>query len=1090
MHACPVDCVVSAWGNWTDCDKSCGGGNTLEARSVIVGSANAGNSCPGGDKHVVVDQCNIHHCPIDCVLSEWSEWGMCKLACDGGYRLRYRVILFSMGYGGSACGQMWEEEPCNTHPCPVDCAVSAWTEWSECTVSCGGGVTSQTREVIRAQAYDGISCPGGGNHTNVNACNAHSCPVDCILSEWGEWAICKAACGSSTRQQLRSVITHANYGGAACPSSVQQEPCNTHLCPLDCLVSDWNAWTACSTTCGGGFTSMSRSVIQTMANGGIICSGGDIHMVTIACNTFSCPTPAPTPYPTDSPTIYPTNLPTNLPTPAPTTHHCTAGTHFCWISRHDPPAACVQLQGESYACECPYGYAQIRPHVSHASELKHACAKTPSPTAYPTAAPTAYPTESPTAYPTKAPSTNPTNLPTTYPTPYPSNCPTTAPTGHHCTAGTHYCWRNTAANALCIVLNGENYSCECPIGFATVQHHISHDAELKHECEKTPAPTAYPTPSPTVTTCILGVTYELVPPTSASDRVCVPVRGPCGIHEYESAAPDLINNRACKPLTECEYLTEFEIIPPGSTNDRQCSAVSICNITAEYESTATTNASDRSCTALTICGESDFETIVPDATTNRKCQHLSLCVNRVSYQTVAPTGTSDRSCKPVKQCTPPSVMLVPPTLSTDTVCAEHCSSSEYEGTHAAYSYLHRKVAAAVNCKSLTTCNTSSQYQEAAPTISSNRVCHDLTVCTPNEQELTTPTYWSNRVCSEPMDVTPILNVFGGDIITLAASLTAQYTDRGAVCHDAYCGYAHIQTASGNTLAEACDISENVVIAGDRWPELGSPGTYTVKYNCRGTTGGAAGLDAIPAQRKVIVVDSVCPACKVRSGPSVVEASFPYADAGADCTDNIDGAIASVDTIGTVDVEQVGTYLITYRAHDSSGNWNDGHGATDLTPVTTASIKRSCLHASSTVRTVVVRDTIQPVIALAYGGSNFQRGSPGNLGLGGEPNPTIHAPQPHVYSILHPVRRLLAAVSAGRSGEEAGGGAHQLMPAAAMFMTLLVLLAMGVLFTTRQLAVGSGVGSGPTDIATEQGGLVHSACRSTLLPSLSPTHARR
>merc|ERR1712086_905880 len=100
-------------------------------------------------------------------------------------------------------------------------------------------------------------------------------------------------------------------------------------------------------------------------------------------------------------------------------------------------------------------------------------------------------------YPTPYPTPYPTSYPTTEPTHYPTKYPTSAPTEHHCNAGTHYCWKDSTAAAKCTKLNGKEYTCECPTGYATLSKHVAHDSELKHKCEKTPAPTAYPTPGPT-----------------------------------------------------------------------------------------------------------------------------------------------------------------------------------------------------------------------------------------------------------------------------------------------------------------------------------------------------------------------------------------------------------------------------------------------------------------------------------------------------------------------------------------------------------------------------------------------------------------
>jgi hypothetical protein len=105
---------------------------------------------------------------------------------------------------------------------------------------------------------------------------------------------------------------------------------------------------------------------------------------------------------------------------------------------------------------------------------------------------------------------------------------------------------------------------------------------------------------------------------------------------------------------------------------------------------------------------------------------------------------------------------------------------------------------------------------------------------------------------------------------------------------------------------------------------------------------------------------LCPQCHILGGKQVkIEASFPYADAGAFFTDPIDGKIRDVVKFGTVDTSKVGDYVLTYRAKDSSGNWNDGS---------------KCERPSVCERTVTVVDTLRPVIALKYKHTIIHTGS--------------------------------------------------------------------------------------------------------------------
>ena len=43
-------------------------------------------------------------CPIDCVVGEWSEYGMCSAPCGGGIMSRVRQPLTDAEHGGEPCG--------------------------------------------------------------------------------------------------------------------------------------------------------------------------------------------------------------------------------------------------------------------------------------------------------------------------------------------------------------------------------------------------------------------------------------------------------------------------------------------------------------------------------------------------------------------------------------------------------------------------------------------------------------------------------------------------------------------------------------------------------------------------------------------------------------------------------------------------------------------------------------------------------------------------------------------------------------------------------------------------------------------------
>ena len=56
--------------------------------------------------------------------------------------------------------------------------------------------------------------------------------------------------------------------------------------PCDCVWEEWQGWTECSKTCGGGIQRQERNVAKPAKNDGAECTGPD-HMEK-ACNEDGC----------------------------------------------------------------------------------------------------------------------------------------------------------------------------------------------------------------------------------------------------------------------------------------------------------------------------------------------------------------------------------------------------------------------------------------------------------------------------------------------------------------------------------------------------------------------------------------------------------------------------------------------------------------------------------------------------------------------------------------------------------------------------------------------------------------------------------
>jgi hypothetical protein len=201
---------------------------------------------------------------------------------------------------------------------------------------------------------------------------------------------------------------------------------------------------------------------------------------------------------------------------------------------------------------------------------------------------------------------------------------------------------------------------------------------------------------------------------------------------------------------------------------------------------------------------------------------------------------------------------------------------------------------------------------------------------------------------------PIIQILGSDVMTLEATHQGNYIDDGATCSDQVDGV----------------ISQNVEVSGDV-VNLSKVGTYTITYNCKDSANNAAP----PATRTVVVAQTSCPKCTVHGQLRVLhEASFPYTDAGASCSDVIDGPVTThcesdnskwaadkgCDSNFLIDISTTSVYMITYTAQNTVGLWNNGNNCRGGANIYT--------------RKVTVSDTLRPVITLRYQGVKVAQGT--------------------------------------------------------------------------------------------------------------------
>jgi len=167
----------------------------------------------------------------DCLVSKWDP-EECSKKCNGGEQKLTRDVL-THPYQGAKCLPLTALKKCNLHPCPVDCKLLDWSGWSKCSAECGSGVQQRLREVEQPMKYGGKPCDGT---SETRACNNQACEKDCELRDWTRWSACSKDCDGGTQKRQKFVKVAAE-GAGHCPRKwsvdrLEYKKCNQFRCQL------------------------------------------------------------------------------------------------------------------------------------------------------------------------------------------------------------------------------------------------------------------------------------------------------------------------------------------------------------------------------------------------------------------------------------------------------------------------------------------------------------------------------------------------------------------------------------------------------------------------------------------------------------------------------------------------------------------------------------------------------------------------------------------------------------------------------------------------------------------------------------------
>ncbi|KAM5157512.1 SCO-spondin-like [Mantella aurantiaca] len=341
VQACPVNGAWSPWEEWSACDAPCQGGVRSRIRKCEnPPPKNNGRPCRG--ESVQTESCNLQPCgdseecgpemiyvhsgqcesqrmdPCPLTCRSLNAEVLCNGGCMEGCRCPPGLYLQDGGcvnisrcrcdveHGGSQLpGETFSHDncsvcqcqdgkvTCDSSACAVDCGWSAWSQWTPCDTTCGAGMEERFRSPSNPPSANG-GTPCEGNTRDVRECYTPCAnETDTFWSDWTPWSPCSRTCfydveNIGVRRRFRHCNSTLSPVGPPCVGeSVQEEPCDTPLCPVAGGWSHWSSWTECTATCDSGIQTRNRSCSNpTPLHGGPNCRGPQIQ--TRECNTQPC----------------------------------------------------------------------------------------------------------------------------------------------------------------------------------------------------------------------------------------------------------------------------------------------------------------------------------------------------------------------------------------------------------------------------------------------------------------------------------------------------------------------------------------------------------------------------------------------------------------------------------------------------------------------------------------------------------------------------------------------------------------------------------------------------------------------------------